>query len=155
MADVKVKALVALHDGLTYRKEGDRFVIDADKFDAAVMMKLPDQSEDILADTPEARQARSENAATAAMDFGAALAEAGADPAATAEAVGKPAPKASASKAKAEDDAEAKAREEADRLRDEARKEAAAAADADAVAEAAVETAKAATKAAARAAERK
>ena len=85
MADVKVKALCALYDGLAYRKEGDVFVIDADLFDEATMEKATDQP--VWSDTPENRVARDENAVTAAHDFGQGLAEAGADAKATAEAV--------------------------------------------------------------------
>lgn len=86
MADVKVKATVALYDGLSYRKANDVFLIDADKFDPETMEKVTDGAP-VWSDTPENRIARDENAMTAAHDFGQALAEAGADPAATAEAV--------------------------------------------------------------------
>lgn len=86
MADLKVKAKAALYDGLSYRKEGDVFVIDTKSFDGAVMEKVTDD-QPVWSDTPENRIARDENAMTAAHDFGQALAEAGADPAATAEAV--------------------------------------------------------------------
>lgn len=84
MAEVKVKAKVALYDGEAYRKEGDVFVIDADLFDDATMEKT---DAPVWSDTPENRVARDENAVTAAHDFGQGLAEAGADAKATAEAV--------------------------------------------------------------------
>ena len=86
MADLKVKAKAALYDGQSYRKENDVFVIDAAFFDETVMEKVTD-NQPVWSDTPENRIARDENAMTAAHDFGQALAEAGADPAATAEAV--------------------------------------------------------------------
>lgn len=86
MAEMKVKAKAALYDGQSYRKENDVFIIDAAFFDETVMEKVTD-GQPVWSDTPENRIARDENAMTAAHDFGQALAQAGADPAATAEAV--------------------------------------------------------------------
>lgn len=144
----KVQALERLYAGGGVREANERFVVDEAEFEPRTMLKLPDQDADIFSDRPEVRQARQENAIAASRAFGETLAAIGADPTATAEAVGKPAPKADLTGDPAEDDRLAEARAEAERLTQADRDRASVTTDANAIGAAALAAAQAATAAA-------
>lgn len=146
MSDIKVRATAPGFDGIGYRKAGDVFTVDQAMFsDTWMAVELDTPVQDM---SQEAQKAKRENAVSAVQAFGEALAVAGADPVATAQAVATeaPAPMTEAQAAKAEA-AERKATAKAQAAAEAARGETVDAEAAAKVAEAAKDVIDAATEA--------